>query len=63
MSILLFNYGQADITPEEPVLLAGNETGKKDRVHPETKSGRKDIPYNPGRAQRIYSQYSQRDKT
>lgn len=23
MSILLFNYGQADITPEEPVLLAG----------------------------------------
>ena len=35
MSILLFNYGQADITPEEPVLLAGyaNRRGLSEDIH------------------------------
>lgn len=35
MSKLLFNYGQADITPEEPVLLAGyaNRRGLSKEIH------------------------------
>ena len=35
MSELLFNYGQADITPEEPVLLAGyaNRKGLSEEIH------------------------------
>ena len=35
MSILLFNYGQADITPEEPVLLAAyaNRRGLSEEIH------------------------------
>ena len=35
MSILLFNYGQADITPETPVLLAGyaNRRGLSKEIH------------------------------